>query len=261
MPSVENVSISQVQPISAPASVLITFDVHGLLPEVIEVYARAVSDQQAILESSVVLTPPGRQYSVIIRLTAGTAFFIRLCPRTATNGVLDPEIDGQDWQTFCTAEKQFTTQAPPPPPSKPKPAAPRISAIRPHQATIKDAGNIEIYWTEPTQVDLFHFMWQAKQWPGENPGWGEIEIDSGGHGTVSPAFPGIIYAFKVQGCISRLIGLDDCSEFSAAAEFIMPPNTRSLREFLQLSSAQLNPGIRSLGVVVYGSGIRAMMHL
>jgi hypothetical protein len=183
-----------------------------------------------------------------------------LAPRRGREGVplvCDDKIDDQAWETFCTMVP-FTTQAPEPPPH-PKPPAPTISSIEPHQATLGNQSKIDVHWTATANFDLFHFMWM------EQPqGWNEVEINSGGRSgvfTVSPALPLHTFAFKVQGCISKLIGLDDCSPFAEPTTFVMPANTTSLREFLRLSGAQLNPGARSLGEGTYGAGIRAMMHL
>jgi hypothetical protein len=255
--NVQITSIKQLQPISSPASVQIDFVVLGILPDLVQIYASGVSGQVGSFVDKVDINPPENTYGTIVTLAAGTAFFISLCPRTVTNGVLDDKMDDQDWQTFC-AMVPFTTQAPEPP-SHPKPPAPAIGSIEPHQATLRNESKIDVHWTATTDFDLFHFMWMEQ--PG---GWNEVEINSGGSSgvfTVSPALPAHTFAFKVQGCISKLIGLDDCSLFSQATTFLMPMNSRSLREFLRLSDVQLNRGIRSLGEAAYGAGLRAMMKL
>lgn len=258
MANVKITSIKQLLPISAPASVQIDFVVLGFLPDLVQIYASGVSDQIGGLVDKVDINPPELEYGTIITLAAGTAFFISLCPRTMTDGVLDNKIDDQPWETFCSMVP-FTTQAPPGPPPHPKPPVPTIGSIEPHQAMLQSEGKIDVHWIGAANFDLYHFMWM------EQPhGWNEVEINSGGHSgvfTVSPAFPGHTYGFKVQGCISRLIGLDDCSPFSDPTNFVMPANTNSLREFLRLSNVQLNPGIRSLGEAAYGTGLRAMMRL
>jgi hypothetical protein len=250
-------SVKQLPPISAPASVQIDFVVLGILPDLVQIYASGRGDQIGGCVDKVDIDPPENTYGTIVTLAAGTAFFISLCPRSATGGVLDDKIDDQPWETFCTMVP-FTTQAPEPPPH-PKPPVPSIASITAHQATLQNKGKIDIHWTATANFDLYHFMWM------EQPhGWNEIEINSGGNNgvfTVSPAFPGHTYDFKVQGCISKLIGLDDCSPFSDPTNFVMPANTKNLREFLRLSNVQLHPGIRSLGEAAYGAGFRAMMQL
>ena len=250
-------SIKQLQPISAPASVQIDFVVLGILPDIVQIYASGVSGQVGSLVDKVDINPPENTYGTIVTLAAGTAFFISLCPRTLTNGVPDDKMDDKDWQTFCSMVP-FTTQAPPPP-VHPKQPAPKIGSVEPHQVTLHNPGKIDVHWNATTNFDLYHFMWM------EQPhGWNEVEINSSGNNgvfTVSPAVSGRTYAFKVQGCISKLIGLDDCSPFSDPSTFVMPASTRSLREFLRLSGVRLNPGVRSLGKDAYGAGLRAMMHL
>jgi hypothetical protein len=107
--------------------------------------------------------------------------------------------------------------------------------------------------------DLYHFMWME-----HSIGWQETEINFGGATgvfSVTPASAGLFYEFKIQGCISRTIGLDDCSSFSLPTIFQMPPNTRSLRAFLSLSGLSSITNIRSLGASGYGAGLRSMMHL
>jgi hypothetical protein len=255
---VQITSIKQLLPVSALASVQIEFVILGILPDLVQIYASGVSGQTGSFVDKVDINPPENTYRAIIQLPAGAAFFIHLCPRTMTNGVLDDLMDHQPWETFC-AVAPFTTQAPPDPPPHPKPPAPTIGSVQSRQATLREAGKIDVHWTATTDFDLYHFMWRE-----QSQEWAQIEINSGGNSgvfTVSPALPGRTYVFKVQGCISKLIGLDDCSPFSGDATFVMPANTRSLREFLRLSEAQLDPGIRSLGASVYGSGIRAAMHV
>jgi hypothetical protein len=142
---------------------------------------------------------------------------------------------------------------------RPKPPAPRISSIESHQATLHDEGKIIVHWTAATKFDQYHFIFAEK--PHD---FTEVEIDSPGTTgffPIKPAFPGREYSFKVQGCITHAIGLNDCSDFTLSTDTLMPQNTRSLREFLRLSNVQLNPGIRSLGPSTFSSGIRAMMRL
>ena len=250
--------MKQLEPPSAPATVQIDFRVLGILPDLVQIYASGVSGQLGSLIQELDMQSPENTYTTTITLAAGTAFVIGLCPRTKTGGVLDDTMDGQPWETFCTFSP-FTTQAPPGPPPHPKLPAPTIGAIEPHQATLTAESRIDVHWTGSSQFDLYHFMWME-----QGHGWTEIEINSGGSSgvwTVSPVSPQRTYSFKVQGCVSKLIGLDDCSPFSAPVSFPMPPYTHSLREFLRLANVRLNPGIRSLGKAAYGAGIRGMMRL
>jgi len=137
-----------------------------------------------------------------------------------------------------------------------KPPTPIITTIDSHQATLQNEGYIVIHWTPSANCDQYHFMWMEKS----NGRWAAVEIDSNLF-KISPTFPGQQYSFKAQGCITEMIGLNHCSDFSIPKDFIIPQNTFSLREFLRLSNARLTPGIRSLGSQVYSTGIRTMMRL
>src|SRR5262249_34547255 len=98
--NVKITSIKQLQPISAPASVQIQFVVLGILPDLVQIYASGVSGQIGAFVDKVDINPPENTYGTIITLAAGTAFFISLCPRTVTNGILDDQMDDQAWETF-----------------------------------------------------------------------------------------------------------------------------------------------------------------
>ncbi len=252
-------NIFQVKPLTSPASVRIDFKVIGLLPDIVQIYASGVSGGIGSFVEQVDISPPENTYNESIELASGTAFLIHLCPRNkGDNGQLDDQMNDMDWQAACTVVP-FTTQSPPDPQPRPKPPTPSIGSIEPRQATLHDLGRIDVHWSGSPQFDLYHFMWS------ELPhGWSTVEVNSRGSTgvwTAAPAIAGRTYSFKVQGCISRTIGLDDCSLFCAPFNFVMPPNTNSLREFLLLSAVRLDPGIRSLGAAIYGDGFRVMMHL
>jgi hypothetical protein len=251
-------SIKQLLPVSIPASVQIDFLVLGILPDIVQIYSSGVSAEPSNFVDKVDIDPPTNSYITIIELAAGSPLFIYLCPRTVTGGVLDDKMDDQSWETFCTVVP-FTTRAPSGPPPTPKPLMPTISSIEPHQATLRSQGKIDVHWTGDAKFDLYHFMWME-----QGDGWHEIEINSGGSSgvfTVSPVLPRRTYDFKVQGCISNLIGSDNCSPFCEPRVFVMPDNTHSLKEFLRLSNVPLSSGLRSLGEATFGAGLRAMMHL
>ena len=147
---------------------------------------------------------------------------------------------------------------------RPKPPVPRIESLEPHQATLNSEGNIVARWTAGTNFDQYHVIFEEKDGHGVEIRGDEVEINSGGTSgffQLAPTFPGRVYSFKVQGCITHLIGLNECSDFTLPTDIVMPQNTHSLREFLRLSHVQLIPGIRSLGAPAFSAGIRAMMRL
>ena len=182
-----------------------------------------------------------------IELQAGTQFFFTLCPRNRTGNQLDDQIDGQDFQVFCTASIPFTTQRSSPPPGpRPKPPAPSISAIEFRQATLTESGAIVIRWVATTVFDQYHVI--SQELPSGGPI--EVEIDSAGVTGFSYShsqFSGTL--LQLQG--ARLHNSPDRvetirSSFTAPTIVQVPRNTHSLRAFLTLSRVRLTPGLRSL---------------
>ena len=263
MPFVANVKIEQVgNPTPSTASVRISFTVAGILTDLVEVYANGASDPLSLPVQRVELSPPEINYtSDDIELQAGTEFFFHLCPRNKTGDQLDDEVEGRAFETFCTAAIPFTTEGKfPPSGPRSKPSAPSITAIDPRQATLTEPGHIVVRWVASTTFDQYHVIFEELPSGGPN----EIEIDSRGNDgffTLTPAFPRRSYSFKVQGCITHSIGLNDCSMFTAPTTVQMPENTHSLRTFLTLSGVVLATGLRSLGTVATAAGLRRMMHL
>lgn len=265
MIQITNIRTSQIPPIERlTASVLVMFDVVGvILPDmVVQIYATGRSDSLdiAIPKEEVELAINKHSgYTATIDLQAGSFFLVSFCPRTKTDGVPDPEIEGQEWVAFCTVV-EVTTHAIQPQSHSDAPTTPVINSVEPHQATLEHEGKIIIRWVG-SMFDQCHFMWQDKP-----PYWHEEEIEfdppsTTGSFVVSPAYQGHNYSFKVQACKTKLIGLNRCSPFTTETGLVMPQNTHSLRVFLQLSRAHLNPGIRSLGASVLGNGVRSMMRL
>ncbi len=254
MGTIRITEIKQLEPI-APilASVQIHFVVLGVLPDIVQIYANA-GNNQAEHKINIEITPPENKYDCILELQAGAIYNITFCPRTVTNGVLDDSIDGQYWESLCVS-MSFTTISNSSLTPAEELSPPIITTIESHQATLNDEGYLDIQWSS-FKRDKYHFMWMLKP----RNGWAQIEIEAKSH-RVIPTFPGQEYSLKVQGCNSMLIGHDNCSDFSVTRNFTIPQNTSSLRQFLSLSNAQLNPGIQSLGSATYSSGIRAMMHL
>lgn len=260
----------QLPPIaSLVARVMVTFDVSDpISPDsVVQIYASGRSDTPltpAALVAEVELHENVHSgYKTILDLQAGAFFFLYLCPRTKTNGVLDPDIDAQPFDSFCTVIP-VTTQAVQPNSSGAL-AAPIITSIEPHQATLHKEGSIVVRWSASEEFDKYHFMFtDSFPAPKSEVGFTEVEIEAPrSHGfsfKIQPAFARRIYTFKVQGC-KEFIDADKCSGFSPDMTASLPKYTRSLRTFLLFSNAQLQPGIRSLGAPAFSAGIRAMMRL
>jgi len=272
MPTLVQVKeLKQLEPIkTGVADVLVTFDVLGLIfpDSLVQIYASGRSDTSltpADLKDEVELQVNEHVgYSTILHLQAGAFLFLHFCPRTTTNGVLDPDIDAQPFDSFCTVIPLTTRAVLPPSPGAL--AAPVITSIEPHQATLHNEGSIVVRWSASNEFDKYHFMFTDSFPPPKSEvGFHEIEIEAPrSHGfsfRIQPAFARRTYTFKVQGCKESEVFPDECSAFSPDSTATMPKNTNSLREFLRFSNVQLNPGIRSLGAAAFSAGIRGMMRL
>jgi hypothetical protein len=262
MPFIANVTFNQLgNPAPNSATVRVSFTFTGILTDLVEIYAGGAGEPISNPVDRVELSPPEINYTSDVVVPAGTQIFFHLCPRNKTGDQLDDLVENAPFETFCTAALPFTTQSPAQPIGPhPKQPAPSITGTEPHQATLKDPGQIVVRWRANVTFDQYHLIWQELPSGKLN----EVEIDSSGDTgffPATPALPGRSYSFKVQGCITHLIGLNDCSPFTAPTVTQMPANTTSLKTFLRLSRVVLNPGLRSLGEAAIGAGIRKMMHL
>lgn len=106
------------------ATVQIQFEIHGPLPDKVEIYASQVTGQFGNLVDTVDINSPEFQYIDHIQLQAGSIFNIGLCPRTETNGVLDDTINDAYWENSCVFVEftTWTTSPPAPPPPRPPPS-------------------------------------------------------------------------------------------------------------------------------------------
>jgi hypothetical protein len=261
-------SIKQLQPISAPAQVQIDFIVVGILPDIVQIFASGVSDQVGGFVDKVEINSPENTYTTIIKLAAGTAFFVSLCPRTVTNGVLDDKIDDQPWETFCT-RIPFTTQAPSSPPAGVSaPSTPTITGMTSRQFTLRERSSFFISWSSE-QCDNYHLSWRlVKSVPGSTNSGNVQEIKAPSNfaftSRIFDSQPGEIYEAQVQACRHVDIGNDACSSFSAPTSLDIPENTRSLRQFLLLSQISLPAGVRGIGMgpnTVLGPSIRRLLRV
>ena len=156
MNSVGNIRISQIPPIETlTAKVLVTFDVFGpILPDtVVQIYASGRSDtiSEADFKKAVDLNTTDVSYTATLDLQAGTAFLFHLCPRTVTDGVPDPIIDGQSFEAFCTFNIPFTTKAlqppaPPPPVPGPPPVSGAPDIVKNLRADVVSFSHIKLTW-------------------------------------------------------------------------------------------------------------------
>ncbi len=263
MTEINVVSITQIGPLTvSTATVRIIFQVLGQMPDNVQVYATGASSEMGQLVQTVDINSHDPDNSTQFDLQAGTEYFFHLCPRTTTAGIPDNEMDGKPWETFCTAALSFTTHAAPGPPiGDPKPLPPVINSFQTTPATLTGDAHIVVFWSEPSVgVDQFHIMWAPK-----GGGFSNAEVsakDAGGRFSAGPVRPNITYEFKMQGCITKLIGDNICSDFSQPKSFTMPPFTHSLRTFLVDSGVDLGRtvGLKSVNTAHIRS-LRALMKL
>lgn len=141
-------------------------------------------------------------------------------------------------------------------------ATPVIDQLTPETARYGHAGSIYVHWQASSQYDKWHLMWRDKALPDELQYWSAVELKTNMAGSfayrASNTAPGVVYTFKVQGCVAHPIFADSCSAYSAPADVTMH-NSSSLRQWL--GDTRLNPGILSLGQPTYGQGFRVMMGL
>jgi hypothetical protein len=149
----------------------------------------------------------------------------------------------------------------------PRPTVPPTLDAWPMQFTLHSESYVYVSWTIPDPCDKFHLRWSGYPPPKFSAGWGAIEFHTSAPRRdfatkiEEPTTVGTTYSIKVQGCQSVMVGSDRCSPFSPDFGVTIPENTHSLREFLQLSNVPPDTSIRSLGVAVYGAGLRAMMRI
>jgi hypothetical protein len=247
--------ISQTGISGATASIQIDFTVLGILPDIVQIFASGVGGGFGQLIKNVDMSPPEIDYSETIELAAGGFFNVHLCPRTATQGVLDDKIDGQPWEIFCSIITVTTSANIPPTTGK---QAPIIVRAIPEFATLRNSNRITIFWSAP---QVFAFFQVLTNPPPLNDPSSQFEIDSSGNSgsfTAEPTIPGVSYTFAVNGCDRQLFGQESkCSGFGPSFSIQAISNSQSLRSFLVASGIDPSTSIQSLGA----TSVRALLKL
>jgi hypothetical protein len=91
------------------------------------------------------------QYTSLIDLQSGTAYTLALCPRSKTGDVLDDQVEGQYWETFCIYAP-FTTAAIVSVPT------PQINVVSVEPRTIAHQNQITISW-QPNDYTDGQVLW------------------------------------------------------------------------------------------------------
>ncbi len=221
------------------AQVHVGFEIHGILPDFVQIYASSASGTgPSQLADMVDMSPPEFQYDDIITLQAGTYYTIYVCPRTGSKDNPDETINGEYWEWSC-AVSTIITQASPSPPGGPL-VPPVITNLNPQPATMNQGNRITVSWSSPTNYDKF-LVW----WTEDGVALQQGEIDAGGTSGswTAPTAPGRWYTFQVEGGVSSGWSYD-YSGWGPKVRIFSPPNLTSLRQYLLDSG--VNPVGRSL---------------
>jgi hypothetical protein len=113
----------QIPKLSNPttATVQVQFDVLGILPDVVQIYASQVTSEIGQLADTVDMNSPEFQYTDQIQLQAGSMFNLAFCPRTKTGDILDDTINDNYWEASCVYVQVTTQSTTPTPPPNPPP--------------------------------------------------------------------------------------------------------------------------------------------
>jgi hypothetical protein len=228
--------IKQLPPItSTTAQVQVSFEIHGILPDFVQIYAvNAAGTGLGVLVDKVDMSPPEINYDDPITLQAGTLYTIHACPRTGTEQNPDEMIDGAYWESYCVAGT-ITTLASSSPPGGNRPP-PVIINLDPEPATINQDNRIAVAWSSTIHYDRF-LVW----WTENGVALAQGEIDTGGYSGswTTRTRPGYAYTFAVDGGVSAGVSGFNYSGWGPTEKITASLNLTSLRQFLQHSG--INP--------------------
>jgi hypothetical protein len=253
-------SIQQVPPITAnDAKLLIQFQVLGIKPDFVQVYAVNYGETTpaglGAIADTVDMTIPDPVYASVIDVLAGAIYTIWLCGRTGTKDNPDDQIDGVYWESLCVGQTVVTKSDPLPAAQR---KAPIISGIDAEPATISDPDRITVKWTSQP-YDKFLIWWTQN---GEALAQGEVDSSgSSGSWTASPTVPGARYTFAVKGgTYGGIFGNYNYSDWGPTISATAPRQYSSLRYFLRASG--VNPGAQPLRKLAHKqSSVRKFMKL
>jgi len=160
------ISVRQMTFGSPTSKVQILFEVTGPKTgiDLVQVYAvNAVDTKSADLGNvvdAVDLSTTESQYSSLVDLQSGTAYTLALCPRSETGGVLDDQVEGQYWETFCIYQS-FVTAANVSVPT------PQIDIVSVAPRTLLHPNQITISWASIDYTDG-QVLWGSQSGPRQN---------------------------------------------------------------------------------------------
>ncbi len=240
-------SLAQEQPFTAnDAKLLIQFEVLGIKPDFVQVYAVNYGETTPAglgdVADVVDMDGPDPTYASVIDVRAGAIYTIWLCGRTGTKDNPDDQIDSVYWENLCVGQTIVTKSFPLPPTQRQPPTITAIDAV---PATLTSPDKITVKWTSQP-YDKFLIWWTQN---GVAMDQGEVDSSgSSGSWIASPTTPGARYTFSVKGGVSGGIGGNYLySDWGPTIAATAPPRYSSLRLFLRASG--INPaaqGMRSI---------------
>jgi hypothetical protein len=251
--------LKQVPPTTdTTATIQISFDLLGILPDIVQIYAEnAAGTDPANLADTIDINPTENQYTEDFTLLAGTYYTIYACPRTKTNGVLDDQIDGEYWETYCVSSAIVTQE---PATSGGNLPPPIISKLDPEPATITQGNSITVTWSSSVPYFKIHIggtengrAINQQEFDFPDPG------SSSGSWTVS-TIPEAHYTFNAQG--GSGLGGDTWSHWGPTVKITASPNLTSLKQILQHSGINIaGQHLRQLMPSASGGSLRKFMQL
>jgi hypothetical protein len=189
------------------------------------------------------------EYATTVQLPAGTSMTIGLCPRSETEGVLDDQIDGQYWETFCIFRQLTTTL-------NAGPGNPQVTVTSIQPFTLNNPNQITIAWSGSDYTNG-NIYWGPLNNQLENE-WSWTVTDQGNEPQYSGSnlFPipsslqGKILAFKVE-----LVNNYQNTSSQTIIGVQSARNYHSVRDFLQASNVQFPTGVN------HPPSMRAMMQI
>jgi hypothetical protein len=239
-------SIKQMTYGSPTCKVLILFEMRGSWSEadIVQVYAvnavNTTSNGLGDIVDTVNINITDFQYSSLPDLQSGAAYSLGLCPRSKTGDVLDDEIEGQPWESFCVFQS-FVTKL------TDDPAVPQIKVESAEPATLLHPNQITISWSSSAYTDG-QVLWGPQTNPQQNVysfkavDKGNVPDYTGKYTATIPAnLANQVFSFTVQ---VRNQFQDARRWFGNTVKVLSARNYYSLRQFLLANNVPLPAGIR-----------------
>jgi hypothetical protein len=185
------------------------------------------------------LTIQESAYTSDIKLTAGTAYTLALCPRSKDNGGLSDQVEGQYWETFCIYQP-FTTYA------SAGASVPNVNVVSVSPAVLQHGNQITVAWSSYSYTDG-QVLWGPTANPNQTvsnfvPGSGTEPVYSGQYtANISQSLAGKMVSFTVQ---VRNTYQDANLWFKAGVLVRAASNYTSLTQFLAASNVYPPTGVR-----------------